>query len=163
VWLHLQRLYPASEGTLSPRTIGQTGVESPVNLAVQSAGQEVGDFGHIYVNGLDVSPGERGYNVAVLHPQSGEVIRTAAFDTHLDEGASQALASFLSEVPPGHIVVVAAADEASQLLGQEAWTHCAASGATGDLRGKFRWGTLSSACKGPHPAPRWKRWTGCAP
>ena len=40
-----------------------------MNLVVQSAGQEVGDFGHIYVDGQDVSPNERGYNVVVLNPE----------------------------------------------------------------------------------------------
>jgi hypothetical protein len=140
VWLHFDTLYPAGEVQLSSRLIGQTGVESPVNLVVQSAGQEVGDFGHIYINGRDVSPGERGYNVAVVHPQTGRLERVAAFDTHLDEGASQALADFLGDVAPGRIVAVAAADEASRLLGQEAVDALRGIGAAQVLRDKFRWG-----------------------
>ncbi len=151
LWLHFQRLYPASQVDLSPRTIGQTGVESPAHLAVQSAGQEVGDFGHIYVNGRQVSPDERGYNVAVLHPQSGEVIQTAAFDTHLDEGASQDLATFLAGVPAGYVVAVAAADEASRLLGQEAVEALRGIGATGDLRDRFRWGHAILGVQGAAP------------
>jgi hypothetical protein len=140
VWLYFETLYPASQVQLSRRTIGQTGVEAPANLVVQSAGLEVGDFGHIFVDGRNVSPNERGYNVAVIDPQSGNVERSAAFDTHLDEGASQALAAFLADVPPGYVVAVTAADEASRLLGQEAVDALKGIGATGDLRGKFRWG-----------------------
>jgi hypothetical protein len=128
-----------------------TAAESPVSLVVQSAGEEVGDFGHIYVNGKDVSPNGRGYNVAVLHPQTGQVERVASFDTHLDERASAALAAFLAEVPPGRLVAVAAADEASQLLGQEAVDALRGIGATGDLRAKFRWAHAILGIQGALP------------
>jgi len=151
VWLRFDRLTPASQVRLSPRAIGQTGVESPVNLAVYSAGQEVGNLGHIYVDGRDAAPNERGYNVVVLDPQSGEVVQAAAFDTHLDEGASRALAAFLGGVPEGHLVAVAAADEASRLLGQEAVDALRGIGATGDLRGRFRWGHAIVGVQGAAP------------
>ena len=111
-----------------------------MNLAVESAGQEVGDFGHIFVNGRDVSPNQRGYNVAVIDQETGAVEQTASFDTHLDEAASVDLARTLASAPPGRIVAVAAADEASRLLGQEAVDGLRGIGAAGDLRGKFRWG-----------------------
>jgi hypothetical protein len=151
VWLHFASLFPAEQVRLSPRTIGGTGVESPVNLVVQSAGQEVGDFAHIFANGVDVSPNERGYNVAVFHPASGELVATAAFDTHLDENASQALAAFLADVPPGYLVAVAAADEASRLLGPEAVEALHSIGAVGDLREKFRWGHALVGVQGAAP------------
>jgi hypothetical protein len=145
-----ETLYPASDIRLSPRSIGGAG-ESPVHVVVQSAGQEVGDFGHIYVDGREVSPNRRGYNVAVIHPESGQVERTAAFDTHLDEGASAALAAFLRDVPPGHIVAVAAADEASRLLTEEAVAALQGIGAAGDLRQKFRWGHAILGMQGASP------------
>jgi hypothetical protein len=152
VWLYFETLYPASQVALSRRTIGQTGVEAPANLVVQSAGLEVGDFGNVFVDGRNVSPNERGYNVAVIDPQSGSVDQTATFDTHLDKGASQALASFLADVPPGTVVAVAAADEASRLLSQEAVDALRGIGATGDLRGKFRWGHAIIGVQGAPPA-----------
>jgi len=151
VWLRFKRLFPASDVKLSSRKIGQTGVESPANLVVYSAGNEVGDVGHIYVNGQDVSPNARGYNVAVLHPQSAEVEQVAAFDTHLDEGGSQALARFLDGVPAGRIVAVSAADEASRLLGPEAVASLGRIGATGDLQDKFRWGHAILGVQGASP------------
>ncbi len=162
IWLRFESLAPASQISLSSRSIGQTGVESPVNLAVQSAGQEVGDFAHVYVNGEDVSLNGRGYNVVVLHPETGDVAGKAVFDTHLDEGASQALAAFLVEVPPGYIVAVAVADEASRLLGQEAVDALRSLGATGDLREKFRWGHAILGCREHRRALRWRQWIGCA-
>ncbi|NIV28557.1 MAG: hypothetical protein GWN58_03280, partial [Anaerolineae bacterium] len=47
------------------------------------------------VDGEDVSPNERGYNVVVIHPETGAIEHTAAFDTHLDAAASKELAAFL--------------------------------------------------------------------
>lgn len=164
VWLYFDRLYPAA-GTRLPgawRGIGTTGVESPVSLAVTSAGQEVGDLAEIYVEGRDVSPGGRGYNLAVIDPVSGRVEATANFDTHLDEGASAALAAFVAQVPPGHIVAVAAADEASRLLGADAVEALRGLGAAGDLRDRFRWGHAFIGVQGAAPgsaleALDWKR------
>jgi len=98
-----------------------------------------------------VSPNGRGYNVVVLNPQSGEVEQTATFDTHLEEGASQALAVFFSGVPPGRIVAVAAADEASRLLSPEAVAALKTIGATGDLQGRFRWGHAIIGVQGASP------------
>jgi len=151
VWLRFDRLYPARQANVSSRLVGQTGVEAPVNLVVQSAGQEVGDFGLIYVNGQDVSPNERGYNVVVIHPVTGAVEQAAAFDTHLDEGASQALAAFIAQVPAGHLVAVAAADEASRLLSPEAVDALRTIGASSDLRDHFRWGHAIVGVKGAPP------------
>jgi hypothetical protein len=151
VWLRFGTLKPASQVHLSGRSIGQTGVESPVNLVVHSAGQEVGDFGHIYIDGMDVAPNERGYNVAIIHPQTGFVEETAAFDTHLDAAASDKLAGFLGGVPAGRIVAVAASDEASRLLGEGAVEALRGIGAAGDLRDKFRWGHAIIGVQGATP------------
>jgi hypothetical protein len=151
VWLRFETLYPASQVRLSSRAIGGTGIESPANLVVHSAGQEVGNFGHIYVDGRDVSPNERGYNMAILDPQTGVVVQAAAFDTHEDKGANQALAAFLGNVPTGYLVAVAAADEASRLLGQEAVDALRGIGARGDLRDRFRFGHAIIGVQGASP------------
>jgi len=132
-------------------TIGMTGVRSPAHIFVRSAGLEVGWFAHIYVNGQDVSPGGRGYNVAVLDPETGVVEHVASFDTHGDEGASHALATFIREVQPGQIVLAAVNDEASLLLTEEAVAALRSVGAKEDLRGKFRWGHALIGVKGASP------------
>ena len=151
VWLRFESLYPAHLASLSPRQIGLTGVESPVNLVVQSAGQEVGDFGQVYVDGEAVAANQRGYNVVVIHPQTGTVEQSTAFDTHLDPEASQALVDFLAGVPQGRIVAVAAADEASRLLDASAVQALSEIGAAQDLRGKTRWGHAILGVKGASP------------
>ncbi|UCC88995.1 MAG: hypothetical protein JSV81_06735 [Anaerolineales bacterium] len=155
IQLHFDRLYPTDS---LPRTEGETG---PRAILVQSAGQEVGDFGHIYVNGVDVSPNQRGYNLAAISPQ-GE-IRAASFDTHLDPGASQALAGFIQSVPPGHTVAVAAADEASMNLGEDAIVALRSIGLAGDLRGKFRWSHAFIGVKGAEPGSGLEAMDGLRP
>jgi hypothetical protein len=149
--LRFSTVFPARGVQLAARAIGTTGIEAPVNLAVQSAGLEVGNLAHIYVDGHDVAPNARGYNVAVIHPQTGQVEQVAAFDTHLDEGASQALADFLSRIPQGRIVAVAVADEAARLLGAEAVEALRGVGAAGDLREGFRWGHAVIGVQGAAP------------
>jgi len=130
-------------------------------LLVQSAGQEVGDFAHIYVDGKDVSPNQRGYNLAVLSRQGD--IQTASFDTHLDPDASRAMAEAIAAVPEGHVVAVAAADEVSMNLGEEAIAALRSVGAVGDLREKFRWGHAVIGAKGAEPGSALEALDGLRP
>ena len=62
-------------------SIGTTGVATPVDLVVRSAGLDDGNVGDIFVNGRNVSPGGRGYNVVVLNPVSGAVEQVFNRDT----------------------------------------------------------------------------------
>jgi hypothetical protein len=121
----------------------QIGDQMPLadpEVTVLSAGEEVGDFGYIYLNGHQVSPNGRGYNVVTIQPDgTGQtMVRTANFDTNFDPAASAELVRFLSETPPGSVVAVAAADEASQNLSEEAELALQGLGARGDLRACFR-------------------------
>ncbi len=109
-------------------------------LLVRSAGQETGDFGHIYLDGVEVSPNRRGYNLVALDGTYGRLIDRAAFDTHLDPAASAALAAWINALPAGTVVAGAARDEASMNLTDEAVAALNTLGVTGDLRGRFRWG-----------------------
>ncbi|MFC2023272.1 interleukin-like EMT inducer domain-containing protein [Chloroflexota bacterium] len=151
IWLRFSDVYPASQPAPSKRSIGSTGTESPVNIVVQSAGQEIGDYGLVFIDGRNASPDERGYNVVVVDPLTGRVEGAAGFDTHLDPEASGSLARFIGDVPTGHIVAVAAADEASRLLGQEAVEALRGIGATVDLRDQFRWGHALIGVQGAEP------------
>jgi hypothetical protein len=145
------RLFPIEDYRLASYFIGGTATISPVGITVESAGQEVGDLGHIYVDGRNVSPEGRGYNLAVIDPQMGTVEATASFDTHLDKGTSQAIADLIASIPEGHIVAVAVKDEASRLLSEEAVLALRTIGAEGDLRQKFRWGQAIIGGKGAQP------------
>jgi hypothetical protein len=163
VWLCFDHLIPAPQVGLSSRPIGHTGAQSPVNVVVYSAGQEVGDLGHIYVNGEDVSLNQRGYNIAVLQPGTGDVEQRASFDTHMDPNASRDLVAFLNAVPPGSIVAVAAADEASRLLSQEAVAALSRIGAQGNLLDRFRWGHAIIGVQGAPPGSALEAMEGTRP
>lgn len=111
----------------------------PSALLVRSAGQETGDFTHIYVDGVERSPNGRGYNLVALQPD-GRFLGAAAFDTHADPAASARLAGWVAALPAGAVVAGAVRDEASMNLGQEAVDALRALGVAEDLRGRFRWG-----------------------
>ena len=55
VRLHFGVLAPVSAVDGRPWPGGPAGIASPVSLLVRSAGEETGDFAHIYVNGVDVA------------------------------------------------------------------------------------------------------------
>jgi hypothetical protein len=142
------RLFPVEGIRDGQYSVGQTGVSSPVNILVKSAGEEVGDFGHIYMDGEDVSPEERGYNVAVVDPASGAVEARGHFDTFAREEESTRLAEFIAGISDGRIVAVALEDEASLHLTEEAVVALRTIGAREDLRGMFRWAHAIIGVKG---------------
>jgi hypothetical protein len=111
----------------------------PLSIVVRSAGEEQGAFGHIYVNGVDESPNARGYNIVVVEPRTGQVVARENFDTFLSERESLRMAEFINQIAEGDLVAVAASDEASQHLTQQAVDALKTIGARQDLRGKFRW------------------------
>jgi hypothetical protein len=130
VWLQFDQVMAA------PEPEAQTEIWTP-DVTVLSAGEEVGDLGHIFVNGRDVSPNLRGYNLALLQPD-GSVLQVANFDTHFDLAASAAMAQFLAAAPADAIIAAAVADEASANLSAEAVQVLQALGVTADLHGCFR-------------------------
>ena len=130
------------------RIIGETGVDSPVEITVQSAGWDVGDLGHIYVDGVEQSLNGRGYNLVVIDPRSGAVLDRASFDTHLDVEASFALADFVKNLPAGVIVALSVKDEASLNLDEAAVEALRQLGLEGNLRGHFRGSHAGVGVKG---------------
>lgn len=113
--------------------IGETGVSSPVDIAVTSTPE----FGSIKVNDQEVSLLKRGYNLVVIDPASGAVIESKNFDTGgrtiLE---SRSMRAFLDAIPQGQIVVGAAQEDASAQLGESAAEAIQALGLEGNLRGQ---------------------------
>ena len=122
--------------------IGTSGafLPSTSTLVVQSAGNEVGDVAHLWINGRDAarSGGEPAYNLLALDAQ-GTVAESALFDTHGSAQASAAMAAWIARWPMGTVIAGAVADEASTNLGADAVQALAQLGVEGDLRGKLRW------------------------
>ncbi|MCX7669035.1 MAG: hypothetical protein N2439_03050, partial [Anaerolineae bacterium] len=151
VRLRFSRLVPVADLLARGAGLSQAGPALPVSLVVRSAGQETGDFAHIYVNGVDVSPNRRGYNLVALDRADGHVLAAAAFDTHADPAASRRLAAWVAGLPQGALVAVAVRDEASLSLGPEAVDALRSLGSTVDLRGRFRWGHALIGAVGAGP------------
>ncbi len=102
-------------------SIGGTGLETPVDLEVNSSF----DFAFITVgfgpHAVDASAHRRGLNLTVIDPQSGQVVEIKGFDTAANEFEAAALVEFVQSIPTGHIVVVASQSaEATDFLTAEA-------------------------------------------
>ena len=162
---------PISNLVPSATAIGSTGSElTPgVALLAQSAGEEVGDFAHIWVNGVDIASNQRGYNLVAM-TTSGEILASATFDTMLPRESTR-LADWLDALERGTVVIGAAADtvstEDNTIWDQKAVASLQRLGVTGDLRGKLRWshafigvvgapsGTALEQTETIHPATVW--------
>ncbi len=118
--------------------IGKTGVTTNHSLVVQSAGNDVGNFAHIFVNGVEVSPNQVGYNLVALNA-AGVVQESKSFNTLASPAESQALADWLQQWPPGTIIAGAVRDEASMNLTEVAVNALKSIGVATDLRERFRW------------------------
>lgn len=117
--------------------IGTTGVSSPADLWVRSAGEPYGDEAAIHLNGREAIPASRGYNLVAILP-GGRPPQAAAFDTFGDPGAAPRLAAWIRDLPLGTVVAGAIRDEGSALLTRETIDALGSLGTTGDLRGRFR-------------------------
>jgi Interleukin-like EMT inducer len=122
-----------SEAIPPDYAIGKTGVASPVDIAVESTSQ----FASIKIAGREVSPLQRGYNLAVIDPKTGAVLDVKNFDTGGKSIVeSRSLTDFISKLPQGVIVAGAVQEDASAMLGERAAAAIQSLGLTTDLRGK---------------------------
>jgi hypothetical protein len=138
--------------TADPRyRIGETGVVSPVDLVVTSAGKDHGRMAPIVVNGSEAGPDLRGYNVVVVDPRSGTVAARAVFDTFVDRAASARLADFIGRVPAGWIVAAAIKDDGVGRLGEDAVRAFHSIGGQRDPRGTLFVSHLLIGVKGAAP------------
>ena len=63
--------------------------QRPGQYPGKSAGKEIGDFGHIFVNGVNVSPEGVGYNIVPPSPETGAIVDRRAFNTFASADASR--------------------------------------------------------------------------
>ncbi|MCS6828808.1 MAG: hypothetical protein NZ553_19515 [Caldilinea sp.] len=147
---------PASQVIRRPASggwrIGETDATLPADrwIVVRSAGEEVGDFAQIFVDGRDVARNERGYNLVALDAH-GAVLDSAAFDVSGDERAAAELVAWVDRWPSGTVILGAVNDEASLKLNGEAVEALHGLGVTVDLRNHFRWSHAFIGAKGAPP------------
>jgi hypothetical protein len=135
--------------------IGQTGLQAPVTLEVNSGGPE--NFAYITIgDGGEAEDGSMhhpGYNVALVDPESGKLLDQQGFDTTTSgsESQSAALARFIAAVPEGQIVVVALQGEGEAHLRGEAAAAFRQIGGQADLQGASGWSHAIIGVKGAGP------------
>jgi hypothetical protein len=87
--------------------IGQTGLNTPVDLEVNSSDA----FAFITVrfgdDAADASAHRRGINVAVVQPDTGQLASFKGFDTAANAYEAAALNRFIAEIPEGYVVIIA--------------------------------------------------------
>jgi len=132
--------------------IGRTEVISPVNIIVQSAGFTSGNFAHIYINGVDVSPNQRGYNLATLDADTGKIEEVALFDTCASYDDVYRMIKFIEALPKGEIVVAAVKDEASGKLNARALEALLSIGVSRNVLGLHRYSHVIIGVKGAEKA-----------
>jgi len=140
-----------TSGAAAARPIGRTGVTSPVDLQVISAGMETGNEGSIYVNAHQRSVNMRGYNVIAIDPITGAELWSDNFDTFISPDASNRLVTAIERLPAGTIVAAAVKDEASGQLTDAAVGALRSLGGRDDIRGRYRVSHLLIGMKGAAP------------
>ena len=151
VRLRFAALAPVAQAAGGAQAARPTGIPGLSSLVVRSAGQETGDFAHIFADGADLSPNRRGYNLVAWNPIDGHLLGADAFDTHGDPTASARLATWVHALPPGTVVAGAVRDEASMNLGADAIDALRSLGVATDLRNHFRWGHTFIGAAGATP------------
>jgi hypothetical protein len=147
----LQYGYARPEGFRGPAyRIGGTGVVSPGDLRVLSVGQPQGSASSIQLNGVELAPDRRGYNLVALDG-AGALVGAEVFDTFAATAEAHRLATWVARLPPGTIVAGAVRDESSGQLTAEAVAALRTLGATGDMRERFREAHAFVGVKGAAP------------
>ena len=149
--VELRFRYRRPPGALDGRyRIGGTGVLSPGDLRVMSAGQPYGNASAIELNGEEQGAPRRGYNLVALDG-GGYATKAATFDTFDDPAANTLMAAWIDALPTGTVVGGAVQDEASRNLTETGVRALGTLGVAGDLRGRYRYSHAFIGVKGAPP------------
>ena len=120
--------------------IGKTGIKTPTNIIIRSAGYLVGNYSHILINGVNVCKNSTGYNIVIINPLNGNVEKSDCFNTSASKEEIRKMKDFINNIRKGDIACVAVANEASASLSAEENNIFQEIGAKGNLYNKYRWG-----------------------
>jgi len=139
---------PLQSGARTPAT-----ASSGSKVVVVSAGYDSGDIADFFVDDQLVpiigSEGRRGINVVVIDPGSQRILSARSYDVWGDTtNQNSRLASDLTQVPPGHIVLVALKDSGMEKITEVALDALAGVGCTLEESLDFREGYALIGVKG---------------
>ena len=141
--------------------IGLTGIKTPVAILAQSAGWDVGNFAHIFVNGEDIFPKgyNRGYTIAIINQETGEIEDIASFDIYgLKEKACNNMISFIKKISNKRVVIAVVRDEATWRLTESAFISLKSIGANKNLAGDLRCSHTILGAKGAKSGEASEAW-----
>ncbi|MBN1480977.1 hypothetical protein EH223_00720 [candidate division KSB1 bacterium] len=95
--------------------------ENPVSILLQSAWTNSQGYAVIEVNNRTVMQTHRGFNIAVLNPNNGDVLDSGYFDTYANAEQTREMVEFIGKIPQGRLVLAAVRDEGSAQLTEEAF------------------------------------------
>lgn len=84
--------------------IGSTDIIAPADIVASSSGAYSNSQESILVDGQQVSPHKRGYNIIVIDPRTGSVESADSFDTWASIDEAIRLAEHIKGIPQGSIV-----------------------------------------------------------
>ena len=113
------------------RPVGKTGASVRADVVIASTRTR----SWMQVNGRRLS-GDKGYTLAVLDAQTGDVLSQDRFNTSWYPEESARLARFIAAIPAGAPVAVASEFDVSRSLTVEAVSALSDLGLAGDLRGR---------------------------
>ncbi len=153
-FLHRYQVRPDVAGSAAAYRIGTTGVGSPVDIEIVSAGRDQEGRGGLvsaHVNGHEaVALPRRGYNVVALDGGDGHVLWSENFDTFRSEAESRRMAERINALPAGIIVIAGVKTDGGGRLTAEGVAALRSVGGQQDLRGSL-W--MSHALIGVKGAP----------
>jgi len=99
------------------------------DVRLSSAGYNVGDSS-IAVNGHELCSCTRGLNVAVFDQDTGNVLKTATYDTYNSTQESDQFAALIESLPVGRLAAITAMDDATSNLTERAKQACESIGSS---------------------------------
>ena len=116
-------------------TIGDTGINSPVDISIISGG--IDSYGGILIDGESVTEERRGLHVVVLDPESGELMGVEVFDIFRFDRDSAKFAHMIDQIEEGNIVILAIYDEATLRMDEDGRAAIRKLGGVETLENKF--------------------------
>jgi hypothetical protein len=112
--------------------IGESGPRLGFDLLAEADTLHPGSTSSLMVNGHRTTLKQPGYNLAVLDPRNGEVLRRANFPTHRDRAASERLVDTIDALDAGTVVVISTSGNAFARLSPQARRALSACGSAID-------------------------------
>jgi len=112
--------------------IGESGPVLGFDLMAMADTLHPGSTSSLMVNGRRTTLKQPGYNLTVLDPRTGEVLRRVNFPTHRDSAASSHLLELIDDLTAGTVVVVSTSGDAFARLSPEGRRALSACGSAVD-------------------------------